>query len=180
MSVGSNHDDCTIIHHSCKGTIMEKIVTHLWFDDTAEEAMAFYTSIFKNSRIVSVFKGKAPMPDGSIGELVYGIFELEGRTFFALNGGPMFKFTPAISLYVNCDTQEEIDELWNKLLAGGGKPMDCGWLEDKFGLAWQIVPSVLERLTDLSDPDRSMRVMQSLMGMTKIDLVALERAYDGK
>lgn len=159
---------------------MEKIVTHLWFDDKAEEAMAFYTSIFKNSRIVSVFKGQAPMPDGSIGELVYGIFELEGRTFFALNGGPMFKFTPAISLYVNCDTQKEIDELWSKLLAGGGTPMDCGWLEDKYGLAWQIVPSILEQLTDLSDPDRSMRVMQSLMGMKKIDLAELERAYNGK
>lgn len=159
---------------------MEKIVTHLWFDDKAEEAMAFYTSIFKNSRIVSVFKGDAPMPDGSIGELVYGIFELEGRTFFALNGGPMFKFTPAISLYVNCDTQQEIDELWSKLLADGGKPMDCGWLEDKYGLAWQVVPSALERLVDLSDPDRSMRVMQSLMKMKKIDLAALERAYEGK
>ncbi len=149
---------------------MHKITPFLWFDDNAEEAMRFYTSIFEGSRIVST----SPGPDGN---LLTGTFELNGQQFMALNGGPTFKFTEAISLFVNCETQEEVDDLWEKLSAGGEKSR-CGWLKDRFGLSWQIVPNVLGEL--MSDPDRvkAGRVMQALLQMDKIDIQKLREAYE--
>ena len=139
---------------------MQKIVTFLWFDDKAEEAANFYVSIFKNSKITNASRyGEAgPGPKGSV---MVVEFELEGQKFMALNGGPVFKLTPAISLVVNCETQNEVDDLWDKLLAGGGKPSQCGWLEDKYGLSWQIVPTVLGKLMSDPDPEKSKRVMQA-------------------
>jgi len=128
----------------------QKITTYLWFDNNAEEAMNFYVSIFKNSKILDLVRyGDAgPGPKGTV---MAGTFQLEGQEFMALNGGPHFKFTEAISLFVNCETQEEVDDLWKKLTAGGGAPSQCGWLEDRFGLSWQIIPSVLLEL--LADKD---------------------------
>jgi predicted 3-demethylubiquinone-9 3-methyltransferase (glyoxalase superfamily) len=157
---------------------MQKISPFLWFNNNAEEAAHFYTSIFNNSRIGSVmrFGDAGPGPKGS----VMGIsFELEGQEFKALNGGPVFTFTPAISLFVDCETQEEVDNLW-KRLGEGGEPQQCGWLKDKFGVSWQIVPLALGRM--LQDPDtaKSTRVMQAMMRMVKLDIAALERAYRGE
>ena len=142
---------------------MQKIRTFLWYDDRAEEAANFYVSIFKNSRIESV----SPM-------IVR--FVLEGQEFMALNGGPMFSFTPAISLFVDCQNQHEVDELWAKLLEGG-KESQCGWLTDKFGLSWQIVPKRLGELLSDDDDEKSERVMQAMLKMVKIDVAALEKAY---
>src|SRR6266540_301090 len=135
---------------------MQKITPLLWFDGKAEEAMNFYVSIFKNSKVVSVTRyGEAgPGPKGSV---MSATFQLEGQEFFALNGGPMFSFTPAISFFVNCETQEEVDELWEKLSAGGEKQR-CGWLKDKFGLSWQIIPKVLSDMLRDKDPAKSMKV----------------------
>jgi predicted 3-demethylubiquinone-9 3-methyltransferase (glyoxalase superfamily) len=151
---------------------MEKITPFLWFNDDAEEAMNFYVSIFKNSKVGSVsrYGDAGPGPKGSV---MSATFQLDGEEFMALNGGPQFKFTPAISLFVNCETQEEVDDLWQKLSAGG-KPGRCGWLEDKFGLSWQIIPSALPRL--LSDPSRSQRVMKAMLQMDKIDIRQLQEA----
>jgi predicted 3-demethylubiquinone-9 3-methyltransferase (glyoxalase superfamily) len=151
---------------------MEKITPFLWFNDNAEEAMNFYVSIFKNSKVGSVsrYGDAGPGPKGSV---MSATFQLDGEEFMALNGGPQFKFTPAISLFVNCETQEEVDDLWQKLSAGG-KPGRCGWLEDKFGLSWQIIPSALPRL--LSDPSRSQRVMKAMLQMDKIDIRQLQEA----
>jgi predicted 3-demethylubiquinone-9 3-methyltransferase (glyoxalase superfamily) len=155
----------------------QKITTFLWFDDDAEEAMKHYVSIFKNSKILSVTRsGKAgPGPEGTV--LVCS-FQIEGQEFTALNGGPQFKFTEAISLVVHCDSQQEVDELWAKL-SRGGAPGQCGWLKDKFGLSWQIVPRVLLELLQDKDPAKSARVMQAMMQMTKIDIAALQRAGRG-
>jgi predicted 3-demethylubiquinone-9 3-methyltransferase (glyoxalase superfamily) len=155
---------------------MQKIKPFLWFDDNAEEAAKFYTSIFKNSKIVSMsrYGDAGPGPQGK----VMGVeFELEGQRFMGLNGGPQFKFTEAISLFVDCETQQEVDELWEKLSAGG-KKSQCGWLKDKYGLSWQIIPTALGKM--LSDPDRkrSARVMQAMMKMSKIDIEGLKRAYN--
>lgn len=150
---------------------MQKIVPFLWFDGKAEEATHFYISIFKNSRVLSLMPG----PDGKV---MGTSFELEGQKFNALNGGPKYKFTPAISLFVNCETQQEVDELWNKLLAGGGRPDQCGWLQDKYGLSWQIIPTALGRLMGDKDRVKAGRVMQAMMGMVKIDIAALQHAYD--
>jgi predicted 3-demethylubiquinone-9 3-methyltransferase (glyoxalase superfamily) len=154
----------------------QKITTYLWFDDNAEEAMNFYTSIFKNSKVLDVARyGEAgPGPKGAV---MAGTFQLEGQQFMALNGGPRFKFTEAISLFVNCETQEEIDDLWTKLTADGGAPSMCGWLKDKFGLSWQIVPSVLLKMLADKDPARSRRVMEAMLQMTKIDLKKLKDVY---
>jgi predicted 3-demethylubiquinone-9 3-methyltransferase (glyoxalase superfamily) len=157
---------------------MQKIAPFLWFDNNAEEAAQFYTSIFNNSRIVSVMRyGDAgPGPKGS----VMGIaFELEGQAFKALNGGPVFTFTPAISLFVDCETQEEVDKLWARL-GDGGKPQQCGWITDKFGVSWQIVPLALGRLLQDPDAEKSSRVMHAMMGMIKLDIAGLERAYRGE
>jgi len=151
---------------------MQKITPFLWFNDNAEEAMNFYVSIFKNSKVgtVSRYGDAGPGPKGAV---MSATFQLEGQEFMALNGGPLFSFTPAISLFVNCETQEEVDELWEKLSADGKKDR-CGWLQDKFGLSWQIIPSALRRL--LSDSARSQRVMQAMLQMDKIDIKQLEAA----
>jgi predicted 3-demethylubiquinone-9 3-methyltransferase (glyoxalase superfamily) len=155
----------------------QKITTYLWFDNNAEEAMNFYISIFKDSKIIDVVHcGDAgPGPKGS---LLCATFQLEGQEFMALNGGPHFKFTEAISLLVNCDTQQEVDELWQKLTADGGAPSQCGWLKDKFGLSWQIIPSALFDLMKDKDAKKANRVMEAMLQMSKIDIAKLQRAYD--
>ncbi len=156
----------------------QKISTYLWFDSNAEEAVTFYTSIFANSRVVSAVRyGEAgPGPKGSVMNMA---FELEGQQFMALNGGPHYKLTPAISLFVSCESQQEVDTLWSKLLAGGGEPSQCGWLTDRFGLSWQIIPTALMQLMSDPDPVKSGRVMKAMMGMVKIDVAALKRAHEG-
>ena len=150
---------------------MHKITPFLWFNDQAEEAANFYTSIFKNSKVSSINR----MPDGKI---MTATFELEDQKFFALDGGPMFSFTLAISFFINCKTQEEVDELWDKLISGGGEESMCGWLKDKYGLSWQIIPSALGRMLGDQDPEKAQRVMQAMLKMHKIDVQALEQAYD--
>jgi predicted 3-demethylubiquinone-9 3-methyltransferase (glyoxalase superfamily) len=158
---------------------MQKITPFLWFDDNAEEAAKFYTSIFRNSRIVNVARyGEAGSkssgrPKGSVMTVA---FELEGQPFVALNGGPAFSFTPAISLFVNCETQKEIDELWEKL-TDGGEEVECGWLKDKYGMSWQIVPSGIVEMISDRDPARSDRVMQAVVKMKKLDMAELKKAY---
>jgi predicted 3-demethylubiquinone-9 3-methyltransferase (glyoxalase superfamily) len=148
----------------------------LWFDTQAEEAANFYVSIFKDSKILSVNRyGEAgPGPKGSVMTVD---FQLEGQRFCALNGGPQFPFTEAISLYVNCETQDEVDDLWEKLSIGGKKDQ-CGWLNDKYGLSWQIIPSILITVLQDKDPAKSARVMKAMRQMNKIDIAALQRAYD--
>ncbi len=155
---------------------MQKIVPFFWFDGRAEEAMNFYTSIFKNSKVgnVSRYGDAGPGPKGSV---MSATFELEGQEFYALNGGPMFKFSPAISMFVNCETQEEVDDLWNKL-SDGGKPNRCGWLDDKFGITWQIIPTALGRLLGDKDRAKAGKVMQAMMKMEKIIIKDLEDAYN--
>jgi predicted 3-demethylubiquinone-9 3-methyltransferase (glyoxalase superfamily) len=153
----------------------QKISTFLWFNDNAEEAARFYTSIFKNSKITNVarYGDAGPGPKGSVMTVN---FELDGQEFVGLNGGPQFKFTEAISLLVNCETQKEVDELWAKLTAGG-QESQCGWLKDKYGLSWQIVPVALFKLLQDPDPEKSKRVMEAMLQMKKIDLSRLEHAY---
>jgi predicted 3-demethylubiquinone-9 3-methyltransferase (glyoxalase superfamily) len=155
---------------------MPKITTYLWFNDNAEEAINFYCSIFKNSKTKSVtrYGDGAPVPKGT---LMSATFELEGQTFMALNGGPHFTFNPAISLFVDCETQEEVDELWSKL-SESGEPGRCGWLVDKFGLSWQIVPSILGKLMQDEDAGRARNVMQAMLQMNKLDIQALKDAYE--
>lgn len=155
---------------------MQKITTFLWFNDNAEEAMNFYVSIFKNSKIVSIARYGEAGP-GPKGKVMTGTFQLEGQEFMALNGGPQFAFTPAISLFVHCETQEEVDELWEKLSAGGKKSR-CGWLQDKFGLSWQIIPNALGKLLHDPDPEKSKRAMQAMLQMDKIDIAGLKRASE--
>jgi predicted 3-demethylubiquinone-9 3-methyltransferase (glyoxalase superfamily) len=156
---------------------MQKISPFLWFDDQAEDAMNFYVSVFKNAKAGSVarYGDAGPGPKGSV---MTASFELEGQRFTALNGGPHFKFTEAISFVVDCQTQEEVDELWAKL-SEGGQTQQCGWLKDKFGLSWQIVPSVLIELISDSDPRKSQRVMEAMLQMTKIDIAKLRQAHEG-
>jgi len=156
---------------------MQKITPFLWFDGNAEEAMNFYVSIFKNSRIVNVkrYGDVGPGPKGSV---MTGTFQLEGQEFYALNGGPLFTFSQAISFFVNCETQREVDELWEKLSAGG-EIQQCGWLKDKFGLSWQIIPSALGEMMGDKDPEKAGRVMNAMLQMKKIDLEALKHAYQG-
>jgi predicted 3-demethylubiquinone-9 3-methyltransferase (glyoxalase superfamily) len=155
---------------------MQKITPFLWFDNQAEEAMNFYVSIFKNSKVLSVnrYGDGAPAPKGTV---MTANFQLDGQEFTALNGGPMFKFSPAISFVVHCETQAEVDEYWEKLSAGG-KENQCAWLDDKFGVSWQIVPDILIELLSDTDPVKSGRVMQAMLQMTKIDIAALKRAYE--
>src|SRR5437868_11235475 len=154
---------------------MQKITPFLWFDNQAEEAMHFYTSIFKNSKVGSVqrYGDAGPGPKGSVMSCT---FELEGQQFIALNDGPHFTFTPAISFFVDCETQQEVDELWEKLSEAGDKN-SCGWLKDKYGLSWQIIPSTLGKLLQDPDPVKSTRVMKAMLAMHKIDIEALKRAY---
>ncbi len=155
---------------------MQKITPFLWFDDKAEEAMKFYVSIFKNSKVGSVTRyGEAgPGPKGTV---MSATFQLDRQEFFALNGGPLFKFTEAISFFVNCETQQEVDELWEKLSAGGQKSR-CGWLKDKYGLSWQIIPSVLGKLLGDKNAEKAKRVMQAMLEMDKIDIKRLQQAAD--
>lgn len=157
---------------------MQKITPFLWFDANAEEAMQFYTSIFKNSKItgISRYGDAGPGPKGTV---MVGSFELDGQAFMALNGGPQFKFSPAISFVVDCKTQQEVDELWEKLSEGGRKDQ-CGWLQDKFGVSWQIVPTILGELMQDKDPEKSQRVMKAMLGMNKLDIEGLKRAYEGR
>ena len=154
---------------------MQKITPFLWFDSKAEEAAKFYTSIFKNSKLGQIRRyGEAgPGPKGSV---LTVSFEIEGQEFVALNGGPQFTFTPAISFFVNCETQEEVDEFWEKLSAGG-RTNRCGWLQDKFGISWQIVPAVLGRLLNDPDPAKANRVMKAMLQMEKLDIRGLQEAY---
>jgi len=156
----------------------QKITTFLWFDASAEEAAKHYVSIFKDSKILGVSRyGEAgPGPKGSVMTVN---FQLEGQEFIGLNGGPQFKFTEAISLLVSCDTQKEVDELWSKLSAGGEEG-PCGWLKDKFGLSWQIVPSALGKMMQDKDPKKSKRVMEAMLQMKKMDIARLEQAYGGR
>lgn len=158
---------------------MQKITPFLWFDGKAEEAMNLYTSIFKNSKILSIkYWGEgSPFPKGQV---MTGVFQIEGQEFYAFDAGPQFKFTEAISLFVKCETQEEVDEYWKKLTAGGGQESMCGWLKDKFGLSWQIIPNALMELGGDKDPAKAGRVWQAMMQMKKIDIKALKDAYDGK
>jgi predicted 3-demethylubiquinone-9 3-methyltransferase (glyoxalase superfamily) len=155
---------------------VQKITPFLWFDNQAEEAVNFYVSLFKNSKINSVkrYGDAGPGPKGSV---MIVTFQLEGQDFIALNGGPTFKFTPALSLYVDCVTQEEVDHLWEKLSEGGRKDR-CGWLQDKYGLSWQIVPRALQQLMSDPDPKKSASVMQAMLQMDKIDIEALKRAHE--
>ncbi len=156
-------------------TPTQKITPFLWFDNQAEEAALFYTSVFRNSRIVSVarYGDAGPGPEGSV---MLVSFELEGQKFTALNGGPAFKFNEAISFVVHCETQQEVDEVWAKLTAGG-KEIECGWLKDQYGLAWQIVPERFFEMMQDQDPARKERVMKAMMKMKKFDVAALEEAY---
>ena len=154
---------------------MQKITPFLWFDNNAEEAMKFYTSVFKNSKIGKVSKYPEGSP-GPAGSVMTGSIQIEGQEFVLLNGGPVFKFTEAISFVVTTDSQEETDYYWNKLTADGGKESDCGWLKDKFGLSWQITPKALIDLLSSSDKQKAARVMAAMMTMQKIDIAALQRA----
>lgn len=155
---------------------MQKITPFLWFDNDAEAVANFYVSIFKNSKVgrVTRYGDASPGPKGTAMSVS---FELEGQEFFALNGGPQFKFTPAISFFVNCETQDEVDDRWEKLSSGGKKDR-CGWLTDKFGLSWQIIPTALGKMLGDKDPKKSSRVMQAMLPMTKIEIEGLKRAYE--
>lgn len=157
----------------------QKITTFLWFDQNAEEAVRFYASIFKDSKVLSEQRwGEGgPLPKGT---LMTARFQLEGQQFVALNGGPAYRFNEAISLFVDCASQREIDELWDRLCAGGGEPGQCGWLKDRFGLSWQIVPGKLAEMLGDPDPAKAQRVGAAMMTMQKLDLVRLQQAYDGR
>jgi predicted 3-demethylubiquinone-9 3-methyltransferase (glyoxalase superfamily) len=151
---------------------MQKVTPFLWFNDKAEEAVNFYVSIFKNSKVVSFSR----MGDGTVSG---GTFQLDGLELIALNGGPQFTFSPGISMYVNCETQEEVDELWEKLSEGGEK-IQCGWLKDKYGLSWQVIPAALTQMLGDKDREKAGRVMKAMLQMKKIDIAGLRRAYDEK
>jgi predicted 3-demethylubiquinone-9 3-methyltransferase (glyoxalase superfamily) len=151
---------------------MLSITPFLWFDTQAEDAMRFYATVFPNAKEIAVHRA---------GDKVQSVtFELEGQRFMGLNAGPMFRFNEAVSFFVSCDTQEEVDTLWAKLLAHGGTPSQCGWLKDQFGLSWQIIPSILPKLLGDRDREKAGRAMQAMMKMAKIDGAALQRAFDGK
>ncbi len=156
---------------------MPKITPFLWFDGQAEEAMHFYCSIFKNSKTGGVVRYGDAGP-GPAGSVMIASFELDGLHFTALNGGPLYKFTEAVSFVVDCETQDEVDHYWEKL-SEGGQTQACGWLKDKYGLSWQIVPVALKELMSGPDPQRTGRVMGALMQMVKIDIATLQRAYEG-
>jgi predicted 3-demethylubiquinone-9 3-methyltransferase (glyoxalase superfamily) len=165
-------------------TGIQKITPFLWFDNQAEEAVSFYISIFRNSGIVSIARYGEEGAEASgrpTGTVMTIAFRLDGQEFVALNGGPIFKFTEAISFVVNCESQDEVDRYWEKLSAGGDpKAQQCGWLKDKYGLSWQIVPTVLITLLNDPDPERSRRVMKAMLQMKKIDIATLKKAADGQ
>jgi predicted 3-demethylubiquinone-9 3-methyltransferase (glyoxalase superfamily) len=162
---------------------MQKITPFLWFDDQAEEAVKFYTSLFKNSKIGRIFRNpeeaaeKTGRPAGSVLTIE---FEIEGQKFVALNGGPLFKFNESVSFVINCETQEDVDYFWGKLIADGGEESACGWLKDKFGLSWQITPTVLIDMLHDNDQEKSGRVMQAMLQMQKIEIPKLKAAYGEK
>ena len=161
---------------------MKKITPFLWFDNKAEEAMKFYTSVFKNSKILGIkyWPDNNPFPEGSAmaGKVMTGTFELDGQQFYCMDAGPMFKFTEAISMFVSCNGQEEVDYFWEKLTADGGEESMCGWLKDKFGLSWQIIPEGWDALMNDPDPEKAQRAMQALMQMRKIDIEAIKQAVE--
>jgi len=160
---------------------MQKITPFFWFDDHAEEAVNFYTSLFKNSKIVRIFRyteEAAEKTGRPVGSVLTIEFEIEGQRFVALNGGPLFKFNESISFVINCDTQEEVDYFWEKLTANGGEESACGWLKDKFGVSWQVTPTVLIDMLHDSDQEKSERVMQAMLQMKKIDIKTLKEAYE--
>src|SRR5213078_4654899 len=164
---------------------MQKITPFLWFDDQAEEAANFYTSIFKNSRVGNILRygeevAKVSESGRPVGSVLTIEFEIAGQKFVALNGGPQFKFNESVSFAVNCGTQEEVDYFWEKLTSDGGEESACGWLKDKFGLSWQITPTVLIEMLHDKDPQKSERVMNAMMEMGKIDISKLKEAYAGK
>ena len=154
----------------------QKITPYLWFDDQAEEAMEFYTSVFKNSKVGTVTRFGDEVP-GPKGKVMTGTFEIEGQEFMVLNGGPEFKFTEAISFFVHCETQEEVDYLWEKL-SDGGEKSQCGWLKDKFGVSWQIVPNILGELMNDPDAEKARRVTKAMLQMTRLDIKLLKEAYE--
>jgi predicted 3-demethylubiquinone-9 3-methyltransferase (glyoxalase superfamily) len=162
---------------------VQKITPFLWFDDQAEEAVKFYTSVFKNSKVGRILRydeeaaSKSGRPAGSVLTIE---FEIEGRKFVALNGGPQFKFNESVSFVVNCETQEEVDYFWQKLTADGGEESQCGWLKDKFGLSWQVTPTVLIDMLHDKDSEKAERVMKAMLQMQKIDIEKLKAAYGGK
>lgn len=157
---------------------MQRITPFLWFNGNAEEAMNLYVSVFKNSKVgrVSRYGDAGPGPRGSV---MSATFQIEGQEFHALNGGPMFSFSPAISFFVSCETQGEVDELWEKL-SEGGEQQPCGWLKDRFGVSWQIIPSVLGPMLGDKDPAKSQRAMKAMLQMKKLDIAGLKRAYQGE
>ena len=162
---------------------MQKITPFLWYDDKAEEAANFYVSIFKNSKIgdIARYDDAGAKAAGRPTDSVMVVeFQLEGQEFVALNGGPHFKFTEAVSFVVNCETQEEVDYFWQKLTADGGQESQCGWLKDKYGLSWQVVPTILTELLKDKDPVKSQRVMKAMLQMKKIDIATLKQAYEGQ
>lgn len=162
---------------------MQKITPFLWFDDKAEEAANFYVSVFKNSKLGNISRyGEAgeKAAGRQKGSVMTAEFQLDGQDFVALNGGPHFKFTEAISLVINCETQEEVDYFWEKLIEGGGEESRCGWLRDKFGLSWQVTPTILTEMMKDKDPAKADRVMGAMLKMKKIEIEPLRRAYEGE
>jgi predicted 3-demethylubiquinone-9 3-methyltransferase (glyoxalase superfamily) len=155
---------------------MQKITPFLWFDGNAEDAILFYTTVFKDAKVLNTSR-YVELGPGPAGSLMTGTIELNGQEFMVLNGGPQFKFTEAISFFLRCETQQEIDEYWEKLSAGG-EQLPCGWLKDKFGLCWQIVPAGLEKMLNDKDPRRSQRVMHAMLKMRKLDIETLKQAYN--
>jgi predicted 3-demethylubiquinone-9 3-methyltransferase (glyoxalase superfamily) len=162
---------------------MQKITPFLWFDDQAEEAVNFYTSLFKNSKIGRIFRNPEEAAEKTgrpVGSVLTIEFEIEGQKFVALNGGPLFKFNESVSFVINCETQEEVDDFWEKPTADGGEESQCGWLKDKFGLSWQVTPTVLIDMLHDKDPEKAERVMKAMLQMQKIEIPKLKAAYGGK
>jgi predicted 3-demethylubiquinone-9 3-methyltransferase (glyoxalase superfamily) len=160
---------------------MRKITPCLWFNRNAEEAARFYVSIFPNSKIMHISHFSEEVAQAArqpVGSVLTVLFELDGNRYMALNGGPQFQFTPAISMMIYCDNQQEIDDFWEKLTAGGGKPGQCGWLEDKFGISWQVVPKVFDEMMQDKDPKKSAAVMKAMLPMKKFDIAILRKAYE--
>ncbi len=155
---------------------MQKITPFLWFNGQAEEAVNLYTSLFKDAKIISITRYPEQFAEMK-GKVLTAVFQIEGQQFMAIDGGPQFKFTEAISLFVDCKNQEEVDHLWENLIADGGAPSQCGWLKDKFGLSWQIIPRVLGDMMQDKNPQKAQRVMQAMMKMSKIEIKKLEEAY---
>ena len=162
---------------------MQKITPFLWFDGQAEDAVNFYTSLFKNSKIGRILRYTEEVAENSgrpVGSVLTIEFEIEGQKFVALNGGPLFKFNESVSFVINCETQEEVDYFWGKLIADGGEESQCGWLKDKFGLSWQVTPTVLIDMLHDKDPEKAERVMKAMLQMQKIEIPKLKAAYGGK